>query len=179
MEQDVLGLDVPVDHAVAVGVVERRGDVPGDAERVGDRELVLAAEPVAKALAFNERHHVPGGAAHLAAVDEAEDVRVLQGGDGLDLAEEPLGPDDGGELGAQDLDRDFAVVAEVLGQVDGGHAALAELPLDAVAVGEEALQAGHRLGHWHGLGWGRWKMEGRGAGGQREGSLDGRRAHPA
>ncbi len=47
---------------------------------------------------------------------------------------------------------------EVLGQIDGGHAALAELPLDAVALGEDAVQAGHRLGHSLGLDrdGGRW-----------------------
>ena len=49
--------------------------------------------------------------------------------------------------------RDPAVVLEVLGQVDRGHAALAELPLDAVALGEGGLEAGHRVGHvWLGIG---------------------------
>ena len=61
---------------------------------------------------------------------------MLQVGDGLDLAEEPLGADDGREVGPEDLDGDLALVAEVAGEVDGGHAALAQLALDAVAVGE-------------------------------------------
>ncbi len=169
VDQDVLGLDVAVDHAVAVGVVERGGHLGREADGVADRELLLAAEPIAEALAFDERHDVPGGAVRFAAVDEAEDVGVLQGGDRLDLAEEPLGADHGGQLGAEHLDGDPAVVPEVLGEVDGGHAALAELPLDAVAVGEDALQAGHRLGHSRGLGWGRWKMEREEAAGQRDG----------
>ena len=69
---------------------------------------------------------------------------MLQRGGGLDLHHEPLGAEHGGELGLQDLERDLAVVLEVLGEVDGGHAALAELALDAVAVGEgggEAVEA--------------------------------------
>ena len=37
-----------------------------------------------------------------------------------------------GALGRQDLERDPPVVAEVVGQVDGRHAALAQLPLDPV-----------------------------------------------
>ena len=74
-------------------------------------------------------------------------MRVLQGGDRLDLAEEPLGADDRGELRPQHLDRDLAIVLEVLGQIDGGHAALAELPLDAVAVGEGGGEAGPGVGH--------------------------------
>ena len=63
---------------------------------------------------------------------------------GLDLAQEALGADDGGELGAEDLDRDLAVVLQVLGEVDRGHAALADLPLDAVAVAEGG---GERVRH--------------------------------
>ena len=40
------------------------------------------------------------------------------------------------EFGVDDLDGDLAAVPEVLGEVDGGHAALAELALDAIAVSE-------------------------------------------
>ena len=72
---------------------------------------------------------------------------MLEIGGELDLGQEPLGPDDGGQLGAEDLEGDLAVVAEVLGQVDGGHAAGADLPLDPVAVGQGELEAGWRLGH--------------------------------
>ena len=63
---------------------------------------------------------------------------MLEVGGGLDLGQEPLGADDRGQLGAQHLDRHLAVVLEVLGEVDRGHAAGAQLPLDAVAVGEVA-----------------------------------------
>lgn len=37
---------------------------------------------------------------------------------------------------AQHLERDFAIVLEVAGQVDGRHSARADLTLDGVAVGE-------------------------------------------
>ena len=66
---------------------------------------------------------------------------VLQVGGGPDLGEKPLGADDGGELRFEDLDGDPAIVLEVL----GGHAAGAELALDAVAVGEgeaETIEGG-------------------------------------
>jgi len=61
---------------------------------------------------------------------------MLQVGGGLDLAEEPLGADDGAELGAEHLDRDAAIMLDVLCQVDGGHAALAEFAFEPVSVGE-------------------------------------------
>ena len=147
VQQDVLRLDVAVDHPVPVGVVERGGHLGGQAHRVAHRQLLLAAEPVAQALAVHERHDVVRGAVHLPAVDQAEDVGVLQRRDGLDLTQEALGADDGGQLGAEDLDGDLAVVLEVLGEVDRGHAALAQLALEAVAVGEGGTQG---VRHAHG-----------------------------
>ncbi len=48
---------------------------------------------------------------------------MLQVGRGLDLGEEAFGPDDSGELRPEHLERDLAIVLEVLGEVHGGHAA--------------------------------------------------------
>ena len=146
-EQDVLGLDVAVDDAVLVGVVERARGLGGDPERVVHRELALAAEPVAEALALDERHGEPEAAGGLAGVVDGQDVRVLEPGGEVDLALEALGAERGGELGEQDLEGDRAVVAEVVGQVDDGHAAAAELALERVAVGEGVAQA---VRHAHG-----------------------------
>ena len=57
-----------------------------------------------------------------------------------DLADEALGAEGRGELGAEHLDGDLAVVLQVVGEVDGGHAALAELALDAVGGAEGTLK---------------------------------------
>ena len=59
--------------------------------------------------------------------------------------EEPLGADHGGELGAQHLERDLAIVPEVVRQVDRGHPALAQLALDPVAVGQRRGQPRARV----------------------------------
>ncbi len=136
VEQDVLGLDIPVDDAVAMRVIQRRADFGGDAHGIRDGELLLSRQAIAERLALDERHDVVRRAVDLAGIDQPQDVGVLQVGDGLDLTQEPLGADDGRELGAQHLDGDLAVVLEVVGEVDGGHAALAELALDRVAVGQ-------------------------------------------
>src|SRR3954470_9551580 len=50
LEEDVLGLDVAVNDAVPVRVVERAGDLAGDSQRVVDRELPLAIQSRAKRL---------------------------------------------------------------------------------------------------------------------------------
>ena len=66
---------------------------------------------------------------------------MLQIRRGVDLGEEPLGADGGGEIGLEHLERHVAVVAEIPGQIDRGHAALTELALDAIAALEGGVQA--------------------------------------
>ena len=75
-----------------------------------------------------------------AAVEEREDVGVLEAGGGADFGEESLGAYDGAQFRAQELDGNEAVVLQVAGEVDGGHATAAQLPLDAVAVNEGDLK---------------------------------------
>ena len=59
---------------------------------------------------------------------------MLQIRGGLDLLEESLGAEDGREFGAEDLEGDLAVVAEVVREIHRGHAALAQLAVEAVAI---------------------------------------------
>ena len=73
---------------------------------------------------------------------------MLQPRRDVDLAEESVAAEGSGQLGPKHLDRDLAVVPDVLGQVDGRHAAAAELPLEHVAipqsVGEARIDWGHK-----------------------------------
>ena len=55
---------------------------------------------------------------------------------GLDLLEEGRGTDDGRELRTHDLNGDFATVPWVVREIDGGHAAGTQLPLERVAFGQ-------------------------------------------
>jgi hypothetical protein len=141
LEQDVLGLDVPVHDAPAVRVREGVGHLAADPQGVVDRKLLLAVEPVAQRLALDVGHHVVEVPRGLARIVEREDVRVGEPRGGLDLAQEALLAERGGHLGEQDLDRDRAAVAEVLGEVDRGHGAPAELRTEIVPVGEGGPQA--------------------------------------
>ena len=74
---------------------------------------------------------------------------MLQRGGGGDLLHEALGAQHGGQFGLEHLDRDLALVLEILGQVHGGHAALPELALEAVAVGEGGGEARGRIQWMH------------------------------
>ena len=65
---------------------------------------------------------------------DGQDVRVLEPRGEADLALEALGAEHMGQLGVQHLERDRAVVPEVLRQVDHGHATPAELELDTVTI---------------------------------------------
>ena len=90
-EEQVLGLDVAVDHAVPVRVLERPGGLGGDPERPVHRQLPLPPEPIPQRLALDERHGEPELAGGLARVVDSQDVGVLQPGGELDLALEALG----------------------------------------------------------------------------------------
>ncbi len=66
---------------------------------------------------------------------------------GLDLGQEPLGPENGAELGAQDLERDRAIVPHVVREVDGGHPARAKLAINDVAVCERGVEPRNGVVH--------------------------------
>jgi hypothetical protein len=61
-------------------------------------------------------------------------MRVLEPGYRFDLALEALGPECPGQLGVQHLERHRALVPEVVGQENGGHAAPPKLALDTVTI---------------------------------------------
>ncbi len=128
-------------HSVGVGFGERVGHVPEDPDHLSHRQLPLPKQPVSKCGALHIGHHVVEEPAGFTRVDEGEDVGVLEARGEMDLGEEPLGAHGGGQLGAEDLDGDVALVLQVVGPPDRGHPALAQLPLQDVAVREDSLQA--------------------------------------
>ncbi len=67
---------------------------------------------------------------------------MLEPGREPDLALESLGAEGDGELGKEDLERDQTVVLQVPREVDGRHAAAAELALEDVAA-FQAFGQGH------------------------------------
>ena len=130
-----------------MGVVERVGHCRGNAHRLIHRELFLAFDPFLKSLAFEVGHDVEQEAVRLAGIVERQDVRMREVGRGFDLGQETLGTDHGSEFRLQNFERHLAVVLQVVGQVDRGHAALTEFALDGVAAFESRVEAGDGIGH--------------------------------
>ena len=91
MQEDVLGLDVAVDHPTPMRVVERIRDLTGDPDGLVDAELGLAIQLVAKRLALDVRHDVEQESVGGSRVEQRQDVRMLQRRRRLDLHHEPLG----------------------------------------------------------------------------------------
>ncbi len=141
VEEHVVRLDVAVDHALAVGVVEPFRDLARDPDRIADRELGLALEPFPERFALHVGHDEEDRVLDPAGIVQRQDVGMLQVGGGLDLLEEPLGADAAREVVVHDLDRDLAIVAGVVREEDLGHAPGADLALERVAVGQCFLQA--------------------------------------
>ncbi len=103
---------------------------------------------VPEALAFDERHRVPELARGCPRVVHAQDVGVLESRGELDLSLEPLVPHGGGQLRQHHLERDRAVVLQVVGEVDRGHPAAAQLALDLIAAGQRGPEAFERVRQW-------------------------------
>ena len=61
------------------------------------------------------------------------------GGD-RDLAREPVGAERGRELGAEKLYGNFAVVSQIVGEIDRRHSAFGDLALDGVSAGEDDVE---------------------------------------
>ena len=152
-EEDVLRLDVSVHHPGLVSLGQRVGDLPGQPDDLGHRQRSGPGEPLAERLALHERHHVvvehlrAGPVGDDARVQQADDVRMLQLRGDPDLLEEALGTEGSPQLRPQHLDRDFAIVLKVLRQIHRGHAALAQLALDQVAVAQSVGEARVDCGH--------------------------------
>ena len=146
-QQDVGRLDVPVDNALAVGVVEGFRDVDSDPDRLFDRKLAFPVQATPEALALHVRHGVEEKAVHLSGFEEREDVGVLQVCGRPDLGEEAVCSDDRGQLGLEDFEGDSSRVSLVEREVDRRHSPFTEPPLDVVLALEGRGQARQGVGH--------------------------------
>lgn len=132
-------------NAALVSVGQGTGDLGGDPGGFLDGELALPLQALAEGLALHVRHDViqqpVGWIADLPAVVERQNVGMLQARRDFDFPEEAIGAQRGRQLGAQQLDGHSTGVLEVLRQIHGGHAALAQFAFDSVPAGQGRRQA--------------------------------------
>ena len=108
-DDDVVRLDVAVDDPVAVRERERAEDLARVVDRDRDRRRAVADEQLLERAPVEELHRDVVGALRLAAVEDRDDVRMVEPGGALRLAAEPL--DEllvGGVPVVQQLQRDAA-----------------------------------------------------------------------
>ena len=127
---------------------ERAEDLARVVDRDRDRRRAVADEQLLERAPVEVLHRDVVGALGAAAVEDRDDVRVVEPGGALRLAPEAL--DElvvGGVPVVQQLQRDAAAELLVLGEIDVGHPARAELALDHVALVEDAVDQGVSGGH--------------------------------
>ena len=88
--EHVLRLHVAVDDVAGVGGAERAGDLDRVGDRLVDGQPAEAADAVLQRLALDVLEDDVRAALVLARVDDADDVRVRELGDGAGLAPEAL-----------------------------------------------------------------------------------------
>ena len=89
VQQDVLGLDVAVHHALPVGIGQRRAAWRAISSASAGQPL-LAVEPCPERLALDVRHRVPEASGGFAGVEQRQDVGMLQARGEPDLPQEAL-----------------------------------------------------------------------------------------
>ena len=135
-QEDVRGLDVAVDHALPMRVVERAQDLRHDPHDVGDAEALVRLEARLELASLDELHRDVPDAGFLAEIVDRHDVRMVEAARRLRLAAKAvdhLRRVLAGELVLADrLQRDDALDHRVVGLVDDAHRAAADLAPDLV-----------------------------------------------
>ena len=152
VEEKVGGLDVAVDEAPAVGVVEPPGRLQPDEQGLGRAQPPAPVEHRAQAAATQVLADEIGPALLLAPVVDGHDVGVVEGGRGPGLGPEPT--EEGlvvGEGGVQHLDRHPAPQAHVVSHEDMAGTAASDGGEQPVPVTEDATDVVGHTRRTHGF----------------------------
>ena len=145
VDHDVAGLEVAVDEAFVVGVVEGGGQLPEDVGGLGQGQGAFPLhQEAAEGDAVDVFEDDEGDGSLAFEGEEADDVGVVELGQGLGLAGEAA--DEVGVFGqvfAEDFDGDPGHASAVEGEEDVGHAAAADGFEDFVAIAENLSWFNH------------------------------------
>jgi len=160
VDENVVGLDVPVNNAVGMGVLQGSGDVMGNVNGISHIEPALVLKNLVGAGAIDELHdqEVKLGLRVLSSLERPNDIGMIQGGAAARLAVETM---DEVLIGIQtlveDLQRNLPAGAGVKSKEDRPHSTFAQLAKNAKRAKHLAIRlvAGGRSRP----GWipGRWR----------------------
>jgi hypothetical protein len=85
---------------------------------------------------------------------ERQDIGVAQLSSDLDFAEKTFRAEVGRQVAAEHLECDLAMMAQIPGKIDRGHATTAELALERVALGQRRFEAFQGVGQRDLSDWG-------------------------
>jgi len=132
-EQNVGGLDVAVNDALAVRVGQGARGLRNDMARLLGGEPSVDGHVLVQILALDELQRQQVRAVDLGEFVDGDDVLMVQAGSAACLAAEALdnlGPV--GKIGLQDLERHGAAEVDIHGAVNRSHAAGGDIGLDLV-----------------------------------------------
>jgi hypothetical protein len=132
-DDDVLRLDVAVDHTAGVGVVERLAQIGPDLPDLAVAEASLPG-PARQRVAVDQLGDEQRVAVFFADLIEGHDPRVVEAGGGLGLAQHPSLL---GAAGVDRLDRDRPLEPAVPGLIDDAEPATADPALDQETVEDQ------------------------------------------
>ena len=145
VDEDVGGLEVTVHHQIAVRVLDGRADLQEQREP-GAKRRVRAAAVLRDRLAVHVLHGEVRQAAVLGdtTVEQARNPGVLEAGQDLTLSNQPFALELAMRAVAMQLDRHLLLELAVgaLGEIDGPHAAFADLAHQPVRSDQPATGVG-------------------------------------
>ncbi len=133
--QQVARLDVAVDDAAVVGVAQRAADFDADPRHLAPIETPSPPQFLLQAAAVDQFHRIEQVPFLLAEAEQADDVRMVELAEGLDLGLEA----DAealflGQAGGEQLDGGRLARLAMDALVDRAHAAAAELADDLIGA---------------------------------------------
>jgi len=144
VQQDVFRFDVAMDDALRVGLVETIGHITGDPENFLDRRPAVPIEFGPETLARHQRHDEIrkrfAFPVERTRIEQRQDMRVLEGRDHSDLAEESVRAGDHGGLRAQDFDGNATLMARIFRAKDRRHATAPDFTFDSVSMSDRLAE---------------------------------------
>ena len=137
----VLGLEIAVHDALGVRFGQTLGDLPTMGQDDTDGQRTPAAHLLGQGRALDVFHDEPVVAVLVEDVEDLDNGRVREAGDGPRLTAKPCPARSALGVGTHLLDGHPAIKAPIVRLVDGSHAALAEQLVEAVGA-EVSWKAG-------------------------------------